>query len=274
MTTAATPASGVGSYPIVPLGASDANYAITFASGSLTITPVPLSITADDKTKVYGEVLPTLTASYSGFVNGDTAANLDTPVTLAATATAASSVGDYSIAASAAADSNYTITFVSGTLTVTRAPLTITADDKTKVYLGTLPPLTASYLGLVNGDVPASLDTPVTLTTTATQTSPLGTYTIVASGGADANYDITFADGTLTVVPISPRLSVIGVNAGAEVILRITGQPGQTLDLQESTDLQTWQSMATVNNPTGAVDYVDASGGAGLHKFYRLQVAP
>jgi hypothetical protein len=45
------------------------------------------------------------------------------------------------------------------------------------------------------------------------------------------------------------------------------------LDLQESTDLQTWQTVTTLNNPTGAVDYVDATGGAGQHKFYRLLVA-
>ena len=39
----------------------------------------PLTITADNQTKVYGAALPTLTASYSGFVNGDTAASLTTP---------------------------------------------------------------------------------------------------------------------------------------------------------------------------------------------------
>ena len=44
--------------------------------GTLTVTPAGLTITADDQTKVYGAALPTLTASYSGFVNGDTAASL------------------------------------------------------------------------------------------------------------------------------------------------------------------------------------------------------
>ena len=55
------------------------------------------TITADDKSKVYGDILPTLTASYVGFVNGDTPASLDTPVTLATTATASSDVGGYVI---------------------------------------------------------------------------------------------------------------------------------------------------------------------------------
>ena len=44
------------------------------------MTPAALTITADDKSKVYGAALPTLTASYSGFVNGDDASSLTTPV--------------------------------------------------------------------------------------------------------------------------------------------------------------------------------------------------
>ena len=47
-------------------------------AGTLTVTPVGLTITADNKSKAYGAALPTLTAGYSGFVNGDTAASLTT----------------------------------------------------------------------------------------------------------------------------------------------------------------------------------------------------
>src|SRR5207247_945615 len=147
-----------------------------------------LTITADDKSKVYGAALPALTASYSGFVNGDIASSLTTPVTLATTATPASPVGTYPITASGAASPNYTISFVSGTLTVTPAALSITADDKSKVYGAALPVLTASYSGFVNGDTASSLTTPVTLTTTATTASPVGTYPITASGAASPNY--------------------------------------------------------------------------------------
>src|SRR5207244_5498306 len=112
-----------------------------------------LTITADDKSKVYGAALPGVTASYSGFVNGDTASDLVTPVSLSTTATAASAVGTYPITASGAADANYTISFVAGTLTVTPAALTIRADDKSKVYGAAVPALTARYSGFVNGDV-------------------------------------------------------------------------------------------------------------------------
>src|SRR5947207_2568088 len=130
-------------------------------------TLFPYTTLFRSKSKVYGAVLPALSASYSGFVNGDTVASLDTPVSLSTTATASSAVGIYPITASAAADANYTISFVVGILTVTPAALTITADGKSKVYGAALPALTASYLGFVNGDTVASLDTPVSLSTTA-----------------------------------------------------------------------------------------------------------
>ena len=61
---------------------------------------------------------PPLTVSYSGFVNGDTAASLTTPPTVATPATTASAVGTYPVTASGAGSANYTISYASGTLTV------------------------------------------------------------------------------------------------------------------------------------------------------------
>ena len=201
LSTSASAASDVGTYPITPSGAAGANYTISFVAGTLTVTPAALTITADDKPKLYGAALPTLTASYSGFVNGDTASSLTSPVVLSTSASAASDAGTYPITPSGAASANYTISFVAGTLTVTPAALTITADDKSKVYGAALPTLTASYSGFVNGDTVASLDTPVSLSTTATAASAVGTYPITASGAADANYTISFVAGTVTVTP-------------------------------------------------------------------------
>jgi len=123
------------------------------------VTKAPLTITVNAQTKVYGASLPTLTASYSGFVNGDTPASLTTPTTLTTTATAASAVAGspYAITASGAASANYTISYVQGNLTVTPAPLTITATNQTKAYGAAVPALVASYTGFVNGDTPISL---------------------------------------------------------------------------------------------------------------------
>jgi hypothetical protein len=201
--TTATAASGVGTHPITVSVAADANYTITFVAGTLTITPAPLTITAADQTKGYGAPLPTLTASYSGFVNGDTSTSLTAPPTLATTATAASHVGGnpYRITASGAVDSNYTISFAPGTLTVEPVALTITADSQTKAYGAALPTLTASYSGLVNGDSSTSLTTPPTLGTTATAASHVGSYPITAGAAVDADYTINYVAGTLTVTP-------------------------------------------------------------------------
>ena len=72
------------------LALSDSDYNISYVSGTLNVTPVALAITAADQSKVYGANLPTLTASYSGFVNGDTPASLNAQPTLSTIATATS----------------------------------------------------------------------------------------------------------------------------------------------------------------------------------------
>jgi subtilisin-like proprotein convertase family protein len=197
--TTAAASSAVGAYTITASGAVDANYNITEVNGTLSVTAAPLTVTANDASKVYGAALPSFTASYSGFVNGDSAASLTTPVTLSTTATTSSSVGAYTIKASGAVDANYNITEVNGSLSVTAAPLTITANNASKVYGAALPTFTASYSGFVNGDTAASLSTPVTLGTTATASSTVGAYTITASGAVDVNYSIGYVAGTLTI---------------------------------------------------------------------------
>ena len=117
-----------------------------------------LAITANNQTKVYGASLPTLTVTYSGFVGGDSASSMTDLPTVSTTATAASHVagGPYTITVTGTSDPNYTIRYVAGALTVTPAPLTITADNQTMTYGGSMPALSVDYSGLINGDTPAS----------------------------------------------------------------------------------------------------------------------
>ena len=61
-------------------------------SSVINVDPAPLTITASNTTKAYGAGMPSLSESYSGFVNGNTTANLTTPPTLTTTATASSHV--------------------------------------------------------------------------------------------------------------------------------------------------------------------------------------
>jgi subtilisin-like proprotein convertase family protein len=84
-------------------------------------------------------------------------------------------------------------------ITVLRKSLTIIANDAAQVYGTPLSAFGATYNGFVNGDTPQSLDSPVTLTTKATQNSNAGTYPITPAGASDANYAITFVPGTLTI---------------------------------------------------------------------------
>ena len=99
--------------------AANANYSLNFVNGALTVTKAALSVTAVDKTKLYGSAVPSLTFTTSGLVNNETVAQVLTGG-LATTATAASSVGNYPITiGTLASNSNYALTFVTGSLSVT-----------------------------------------------------------------------------------------------------------------------------------------------------------
>jgi subtilisin-like proprotein convertase family protein len=78
--------------------------------------------------------------------------------------------------------------------------LTITANDTNKVYGASLPGLTATYNGFVNGDSTNTLFALATLTTTATNDSPVGHYPITVSGASSSNYAFTFSPGTLAIL--------------------------------------------------------------------------
>ncbi|MEO9482536.1 MAG: MBG domain-containing protein [Ekhidna sp.] len=195
--------SNVGTYAITASGGSDINYAITHVDGTLTITQAALTVTANDQSKTYGEANPSFTIGYSGFVNGDDASVLDAEPSASSVADAASDAGMYAIAASGGSDINYAITHVDGTLTVTQASLTATADDQSKTYGETNPSFTIGYSGFVNGDDASILDAVPLVSSIAGVGSNVGTYAITASGGSGINYAITHVDGTLTVTQAS-----------------------------------------------------------------------
>ena len=117
-TTPATASSPVNTYGVVPGGLTSPNYAIKFAVGELVVTPAPLTITARNQSRAYGQPNPPLTAYYQGFVNGDTPASLSAPVILSTPAVRASFAGSYPIFVGGAESPNYAIRFVGGTLTI------------------------------------------------------------------------------------------------------------------------------------------------------------
>ncbi|GIK43650.1 MAG: hypothetical protein BroJett011_74830 [Chloroflexota bacterium] len=103
---------------------------------------------------------------------------------------------------------NYASVILSRQINVTRAPLTITADNKIMGKDVPLPTLTASYSGFVNGDGPKSLKKGVFLSTTADTSKP-GVYPIFVYGGYSSNYQITFVNGQLEVKEIGIYLPLI-----------------------------------------------------------------
>ena len=163
-------------------------------NGSLTVDPRPLTITASDKTKTYGDTVvfdqttPSADFSVSGLVNTDTVDSV-TLTSAGAAATATVSGSPYAIVPSAAVGTglgNYNISYVNGSLTVDPRPLTITASNKTKTYGDTVvfdqttPSADFSVSGLVNSDTVDS----ITLTSAgaaATATVAGSPYAIIPS---------------------------------------------------------------------------------------------
>ena len=98
---------------------------------TVTVNQAPLKITAQAQSVVFGATMPALTDIISGFVNNNTAASLSSQPVCHTTATSASGkdsspAGIYPITCSGATDSDYAISYVAGTLTVSRAPVTLT----------------------------------------------------------------------------------------------------------------------------------------------------
>ncbi|MBB5644138.1 YDG domain-containing protein [Pedobacter cryoconitis] len=197
-------------------GADAANYTLSTnsltAPGTITsaaITPV----LAGTITKVYdGNATATLTGanySFTGQVSGENVA-LNNPAagtynnSLVATGKTVTVSG---ITLTGTDAGNYVLTTTSLTSTngvITAQPLTITADNKQMIQGTTVPVLTLSYSGFVNGENSSVLTTPASLSTLATNSSVAGTYPITVNGATAANYTITFVNGILTVSPGVP----------------------------------------------------------------------
>lgn len=91
---------------------------------TINVTPAPLTITVNNATRTFSAANPAFSVSYSGFVNGDTAASLTTTPTFSTAATPASPPGSYPVTASGAVNANYTISYVAGALAIVAAAVT------------------------------------------------------------------------------------------------------------------------------------------------------
>ena len=237
-----TERTGVGTYAMTLNGAALApgsrslatDYNITSTTGTLTIKKRPLTITAGDKSRVYGDANTTAgyvnntakvnvgaTTATTGLVNGD--AIDDVTETIDPTAIVTTNAGTAGLWTKASAAhfssgtaNNYNITYVDGHFNITKRALTLVAGDKSRIY-GTANS-TANYVNgtnlfrvkagtnLVNGDtissVTETIDPHATVTTDA-GTAGLKTKiagAVFGTGNAN-NYDISYEDGSFAITP-------------------------------------------------------------------------
>jgi trimeric autotransporter adhesin len=270
ISTTAVTGSPTGSYPILLSGGSAANYSISLVNGVLTVNKAVLTITADNKNKVYGSVNPSLTLSYSGFVNGDDASSITAP-TPATTATSGSVAGVYPITLTGGSASDYTLTLVEGTLTIDKAVLTVTADNKNREYGSSNPDLTLSYSGFVNGDNESALSLKPALATAANMVSGVGTYSIIPSGGSADNYSFTYVNGTLTVtkkmLTVTAENKTRLVNQSDPVFtMTYTGFAGNE-GISSITTLPVASTTAVLSSPAGLYPIIPGGGTADNYDF-------
>ena len=175
------------------------------APGVLTVNQAVATITAGNQGMIYGSTVPAMTYTVSGLVNGDTAATaIHGAPQMTAVGGSTSPVGEYSImpALGTLTAVNYSFRFKSGSLTIAKAALNVTANNLSMQAGSPLPALTYTVSGLMNGDMAASATsgTP-SLTTSAVAASPAGSYPINITRGsmAAANYVLNFVAGTLTI---------------------------------------------------------------------------
>jgi hypothetical protein len=236
LTTLADTNSIVGTYDITAaLGSlTSTNYTFNFTNGTLTVVPAAITVTADPQTRGYGAANPTLTATYSGFTNGDTVSVISGSPALTVSADTNAAVGSYTVTVGQGnlSATNYAFTLVDGTLTVTQASLTITANDAGKIYGNTLSFAGTEFtaVGLQNDETVGT----VTLTPSGgiATTDVVGGYSIAPSAAAGGtfsagNYAIAYVNGTLTVTPL-------GVTATADVKTKVYGASDPALTYQNA----------------------------------------
>ncbi len=239
------------------------NYSITYVNNLGGIINYKLlTVTAENKSKKYGEANPTLTYNISGFVNNETLTTSGVTGTASTTtsATVSSTVNTYTITASAGTLSatNYSFNFVNGTLTVDKSALTVTATDKTKIYGDVNPQLTYDIIGYVNNEslTTSGVTGTASVTTSATLTSTVNNYPITSSAGTLTanNYIFNFVNGKLTITP--KDLTISGITATNKVY---DGTIAATLSgTAKYEGLITDDVFAVTGTPTAVFDNKDA----------------
>lgn len=171
--------TGAGTVTVTANQSGNADYgAATAVTQSFQVAPAVLTIAAQPATRAYNLANLAFTFAASGFVSADNTAVLSGAPAFATTAVLASTPGTYPLTISQGTlfATNYTFTFVNSTLTVVKAPQTIT-----------FPPLPSQTFGAA-----------VTLSATSSSGLPV-TYSVTAPGTISGNVLEDVVPGTVVV---------------------------------------------------------------------------
>ena len=166
----------------------------------VTVVKIPLTAHVANTTKVYGDANPEFNITYSGFRDGDSEVGFSVPASISTIVDNSSKVGKYDIVASGAVSDKYEISYIPGTLTITKAPLSISAGNYTKKQGDAMPVFKASYAGFKNGENESVLTKQPVFSCEANEASAPAEYAVTISGAEAENYEISYEQGHLTVV--------------------------------------------------------------------------
>ena len=182
-------------------GAVGGNYTFTYVDGAVTVTRATIMVTASSVPSIiYGAAVPTITPGYSGFVNGESSSVI-TNTTCSTTYTVTSAFGTTPTTSCAnATAANYRFDYTTGTVTIAKRTITVTASSPTRTYGDAVPAITPSYVGYVNSQNTSAFDTLATCTTAYTVLSNAASSPSTTCSGASAlNYQFSYVPGTVTV---------------------------------------------------------------------------
>ena len=184
-----------GTYSINVSGATAQNYEITHKPGTLTIQALsPVIVRAASVTKAYGDPNPAFTYTIEG-------GELTGTPAITCEATLESEPGVYTITISQGTLQDYPyVTFVNGTLTVTKAPLSISAGGPyTMTQADERPEFKPVFEGFKLGQDESVLDKQPVLTTDAPDDNTPGEYTVTVSGAESSLYYFLYRSGKLII---------------------------------------------------------------------------
>ena len=197
--------TGAGTVVLQAAQAGNTDYSAATATQSFQVTPAPLTVTANNATRMFGTANPAFSGTITGAVGSDSFSESFTT-----TATATSNVGSYPIvpAVTGAQLANYTVSIVNGTLTVTGVATTTTLTAPGSANYGasiTLTATVASTAGMPGGTVTfLSGSTPIGMgtlngsgvATLSTASLPAGSDAVTASYAASGNFAASASPAT------------------------------------------------------------------------------